>query len=566
MTWTDLTHLLLPRAADADQALIADAPALSRADFAAGSLATAGALRARGIRRAALWFDDAVTLAIALYACWRAGVTAVLPGDARPDTCTALDAAVEGWLTDTALPATARPQWSLDALRDAPPLAPAALDPGQALVLCTSGSSGTPKHIEKRWGQLAREVQALQRQWPETGGAVLGSVSAQHMYGLPFRVLWPLCAGRLIDRRQRLYPEELQQASLRHAAFTWIASPALLRRLGDRLDWAQLRGRLGRIFSSGGALPPDVSDEIAQRLDLRPTEIYGSSETGAVAWRSGADLWQPLPGVAVALDAHGALRVDSPWVEAVDAQTADGAALSAGRFELLGRQDRIVKIEEKRIALPMLEQALARHEYVAEARVGRAAGASRLTALVALNAAGLHALRNQGRRAVLDSLRRHLAAGFESLAIPRGWRLSRQLPWNSQGKMTQADFDAAAGPRPLQPMAEPLPAPGPHERRYRLEIPCDLSHFSGHFPTVPVVPGVAQIGWALALARRDLLADLRFAGMEAVKFQRLLRPGDVAELALRWDAGKRKLYFAYTLGDAPCSSARVLHGDDHDAA
>lgn len=567
MAWTDLTHLLLPRAAGADDAPVAVDPALAHADFAAACLAAAGALQARAARRAALWFEDAAALAIALHACWRAGVTAVLPGDARPETCATLDSTIDAWVCDTGLPPTARPQWRLDTLRDAPPLAPAPLDPEQALVLCTSGSSGAPKHIVKRWGQLAREVQALQAQWPEAGGPVLGSVSAQHMYGLPFRVLWPLCAGRPIDRRQRLYPEDLQQASLRHAACTWIASPALLRRLGDRLDWTQLRGRLGRIFSSGGALPPEVSDDIARQLGLRPTEIYGSSETGAVAWRGGAAPWQPLPGVAVSLDAHGALRVDSPWVEAADAQTADGAALTSGGFQLLGRQDRIVKIEEKRIALPMLEQALARHAYVAEARAGRAAGAARLTALVALSAAGLHALRNQGRRAVVDALRQHLAAGFESLAIPRAWRLCRQLPWNSQGKMTQADFEAAAGARPRQPLTAPLQAAATaDERRYRLEIPCDLAYFAGHFPTAPVVPGVAQIGWALSLAQRDLLPDLRFAGMEALKFQRLLRPGDVAELALRWDGAKRKLYFSYTLDASPCSSGRVLHGDDHGGA
>lgn len=566
MAWTPLTHLLLPDAASADAAPIADAPPLSRAAFAVQCLSAAGALQARAIRRAALWFEDAAALAIALYACWRAGVIAVLPGDAQPQTCAALDASVDAWLTDADLPCAARRRWHLDTLRDTPALPPVELDAALALVLCTSGSSGAPKHIEKRWGQLALEVQALQQQWPDAAGPVLGSVSAQHMYGLPFRVLWPLCAGRLIDRRQRLYPEDLQQASLRHPACTWIASPALLRRLGERLDWTRLRGRLGRVYSSGGALPPEVADDIARQLGQRPTEIYGSSETGAVAWRDGAGLWQPLPGVAVGLDARGALRVTAPWIEAADTQTADGATLAAEGFQLLGRLDRIVKIEEKRIALPLLEQALARHAYVTEARVGRAAQDTRLTALVALGAQGLHALRNQGRRALIDALRQHLAAGLEPLAIPRRWRLSRQLPWNSQGKMTQADFEAAVGPRPLQPADVPLPTAASDERRYRLDIACDLAYFGGHFPTAPVVPGVAQIGWAMALARRDLQPDLRWAGIETLKFQRLLRPGDVAELTLRWDGGKRKLYFAYTLDGAPCSSGRVLHGDGHDAA
>jgi acyl-coenzyme A synthetase/AMP-(fatty) acid ligase/3-hydroxymyristoyl/3-hydroxydecanoyl-(acyl carrier protein) dehydratase len=600
MRWTPLSHLLLP-ASDADSAdaaavapvatnataaPVADQPLLTRAAFAHAALVAAGALQARGPGRIALWFDDAAALAIALFACWRAGVVAVLPGDAQAQTCAALDADVDAWLTDIDLPLPATRQWRLDSLQDHAALPPAALDPSVALVLCTSGSSGTPKQLSKQWRQLAAEVQALQQQWPDSSAPVLGSVSAQHMYGLPFRVLWPLCSGRQIDRRQRLYPEELQQASLRYPSFTWIASPALLRRLGQRLDWAQLRGRLTRIHSSGGALPPEVSDDIERGLGLRPTEIYGSSETGAVAWRTGSTDWQPLPGAVVSVNADGALRVQSPWVNAADEQTSDGAQLTSGGFQLLGRLDRIVKIEEKRISLPMLEQALMRHAFVADARLGQPgqsglsarldqphqagqpehpapSGNTRLTGLIALSAAGLHALRNQGRKAVVDALRAHLAAGFESLAIPRTWRFFRHLPANAQGKLPQSVFDIAAGPRPVEPIAVELPGQPGNERRYTLDIPYDLAHFSGHFPSVPVVPGVAQISWAMSLAQRGLCPGLRFGGMEALKFQRLLRPGDVAQLALRWDAAKQKLYFTCTVDDAPCSSGRILQAEDH---
>lgn len=566
MAWTDLTHLLLPAPPDAAGAPVADEPLLTRATFAHASLLAAGALQAQPLHRVALWFEDAAQMAIALFACWRAGVVAVLPGDAQAQTCAALDTTVDAWLTDADLPLPAQRQRRLEDLQDHAPLAPAKLDPALTLVLCTSGSSGTPKHIAKQWRQLMEEIRALQRQWPDAHAPVLGSVSAQHMYGLPFRVLWPLCAGRQFDRRQRLYPEDLQQASLRHPSFTWIASPALLRRLGQRLDWAQLRGRLLRIHSSGGALPSDVSDHIEQHLGRRPTEIYGSSETGAVAWREGAGTWQPLHGVAIDLNAEGALRVQSPWVNPGEEQTADGADLANGGFHLLGRLDRIVKIEEKRISLPMLEQALARHPYVMESRLGGLAGAARLAALVALSAGGLHALRNQGRKTVVNELRAHLTAGFESLAIPRTWRFFAQLPGNAQGKLPRLEFEAAAGPRPLAPEAVALPGQMDNERRYALEIPYDLAHFSGHFPTAPVVPGVAQISWAMSLAQRDLLPGLRFAGMEALKFQRLLRPGDIAVLALKWDALKQKLYFAFTVNDAPCSSGRILQAASHDHA
>ncbi|MNY74728.1 hypothetical protein D3C86_2138290 [compost metagenome] len=80
---------------------------------------------------------------------------------------------------------------------------------------------------------------------------------------------------------------------------------------------------------------------------------------------------------------------------------------------------------------------------------------------------------------------------------------------------------------------------------------------------MPVVPGVAQIGWAVSLAQRDLRPDLRVGGMEALKFQKLLRPGDVAVMALRWDETKQKLYFTCTVDDAPCSSGRILQAGSH---
>lgn len=568
MAWTPLNRLLSP-APDSDaSAVIADNPTIARQAFVQDSLRVAGALRAHSVKRAALWFEDAVELACALLACWRAGVVAVLPGDNQPQTCSSLNEAVDTWLTDAALPVPAARQWRLADLHDHSPLEPAELDVAQTLVLCTSGSSGTPKHIVKQWRQLAEEVQALRQQWPDAQTPVLGSVSAQHMYGLPFRVLWPLCAGRQIDRRQRLYPEDLQQASLRYPSFAWIASPALLRRLGQRLDWAQLRGRLTSIHSSGGALPLEVSDDIGRSLGLRPTEIYGSSETGAVAWRTGGNDWQPLPGVTVDVNDEGALRVSSPWVQPDEEHTADGAELTANGFRLLGRLDRIVKIEDKRVSLPMLEHVLMEHSHVADVRIGKAAGAPRLAALVALSARGLHALRNQGRKSVVDALRTHLAARFESLAVPRTWRLLRHLPANAQGKLPQSEFEAAAGPRPVAPVAIPADLPGQadNERRYTFEVPYDLAYFSGHFPAAPVVPGVAQVSWAMSLAERDLHPGLEFAGMEALKFQRLLRPGDMAVLTLKWDAAKQKLYFAFTVNASPCSSGRILHGASHGAA
>lgn len=558
MNWIKLEHLLLKA-----QPLraVSHAPALDHAALCEQALSVAAGLQARGVRSLAVHLQDAAELAIALLAAWRAGASVLLPADLQGQTRQRWAGDVDLWLTDQ--PGDTQ----LDEIQQ-PPLAGAALDLDQCrLSLCTSGSSGEPKRIDKSLRQLANEVEALEQLWGAdlAQACIIGSVATQHIYGLLFRVLWPLCAGRPFVRKQLAFPEDMQRASREHPAFAWVASPALLKRMGDNLDWPALSA-VRRVFSSGGALPHEAAQSLYQRLQQWPTEILGSSETGGIAWRQGDALWQPFAAVELSQDSDGALLIASPYLPAGHVEhTADAARIETdGRFELLGRLDRIVKLEEKRISLPMLEQALVAHAWVAEARLGVVQeNRASLGALLVLSDAGLFALREHGRRSLTESLREHLKAHCEALALPRRWRLLRQLPLNSQGKLPQAEVDALLiASRPKAPeVLEQIETDG--EWSLQLRVPPDLAYFSGHFPKAPVLPGVVQVEWALNLGRQLLKLDGAFAGMEVLKFQQLVRPGDEIQLHLRFDAERRKLYFAYRNDTATCSSGRILLGVEH---
>lgn len=558
MNWIKLEQLLL-KALPARA--ICQAPALDHTQLRAQALSVAAGLQSRGVKRLAVHLEDAADLAIALLGAWRAGVSVLLPADLQAQTRQRWSQEVDLWLTDQ--PGDVQ-------LHDftQPGLPGAELDLDQCrLSLCTSGSSGEPKRIDKTLRQLANEVEALELLWGADLGeaCIIGSVATQHIYGLLFRVLWPLCAGRPFVRRQLAFSEDLQRASREYPAFAWVASPALLKRMGDNLDWPALSA-VRRVFSSGGALPSEAAQSLHQRLQQWPTEILGSSETGGIAWRQGESLWQPFAGVELSQDSDGALLISSPYLPAGHVEhSADAARIAAdGRFELLGRLDRIVKLEEKRISLPMLEQALAAHDWVAEARLGVVQeNRASLGALLVLSESGLFALREHGRRGLTETLRKHLSQHCEALALPRRWRLLRQMPLNSQGKLAQADVEALLlAARPKAPeVLEQSASDG--EWSLQLSVPPDLAYFSGHFPKAPVLPGVVQVEWALNLGRQLLKLDGAFAGMEVLKFQQLVRPGDEIQLHLRFDAERGKLYFAYRNDTATCSSGRILLGPAH---
>ena len=553
MKWIKLEHLLLetPKIR-----AVTSSPSLDHHQLCEQALSLAAFLQKKGVQRIAVHLEDAADLAIALLGAWRAGVGVLLPADLQAQTRQRWSSDVDLWLTDQ--PGDAHLGACLGE-----PLAPAALDLDRCqLSLCTSGSTGEPKRIDKSLRQLANEVDALEQLWgADLGDACLiGSVATQHIYGLLFRVLWPLCAGRPFVRRQLAFPEDLQRASREHPAFAWVASPALLKRMGDNLDWPALSA-VRRVFSSGGALPEAAAQSLQERLQQWPTEILGSSETGGIAWRQGQPLWQPFAGITLSQDSDGALLIASPYLPVGHIEhTADAARIAAdGRFELLGRLDRIVKLEEKRISLPMLENALLTHPWVAEARLGVVQeNRASLGALLVLSDAGLHALRNGGRRGLTQALRQHLSQHCETLALPRRWRLLRQLPLNAQGKLPQREVDALLlAPRTKVPeVLEQSCTEG--EWNLQLAVPPDLAYFTGHFPQAPVLPGVVQVDWAMHLGQQLMDLPHTFAGMEVLKFQQLVRPGDEIQLHLRFDAARGKLYFTYRNATTTCSSGRIL--------
>lgn len=67
---------------------------------------------------------------------------------------------------------------------------------------------------------------------------------------------------------------------------------------------------------------------------------------------------------------------------------------------------------------------------------------------------------------------------------------------------------------------------GDQRLEQRLRVPAELPCLEGHFPGVPVLPGVAQLGWVVEAAGRLRGRPVTPSGIEALKFRELLRPGD----------------------------------------
>jgi acyl-coenzyme A synthetase/AMP-(fatty) acid ligase len=546
--------------------------------------ALAAQLRARGGTRWLVHCEDAFGFAVALFAVAHAGGVALLLPNRQPGALARAAGAADGALADGA--AELRPALaSLDAVLDpldaawgrgaAPALTP--LDPDAPLLeLSTSGTTGEGKWVSKALRHLDGEVAVLERAFGPSVGAgtpVFSTASPQHLYGLLFRVLWPLASGRPFQAATWLHAEELLPRMEAAGRAVLASTPAHLRRLPGL---ARVRGVCREVFSSGGPLEPEDADAVREALGRAPVELFGSTETGGVAWRRQAPgperaLWTPLPGVRVSRVAagpeEGRLRVESPFVSA-GAEPRAGAPAACtlgdrvelapdGRFALLGRADRVVKVGEKRLSLPEMESALRAHALVEEAALLplEQAGETRVGAAVVLSEAGRSALAREGRRALLARLGEDLAAHWDRVLLPRAWRLAPALPRDAQGKTPLAALRELFAPtRTPQVLAETRGASG---LARELAVPEELAYLDGHFEGFPVVPGVVQVGWVMEAAEAVLGAPLRLAAVENLKFRELLLPGQRFRLEVEWDTPPEALRFRLAAGERVFSTGRL---------
>lgn len=320
--------------------------------------------------------------------------------------------------------------------------------------LFTSGSTGLPMPHRKSWGAMVRNARAAAARLgidALAGATLVGTVPAQHMYGLECTVMLALHGGVALSAAHPFYPYDVAAAlAAVPAPRVLVASPVHLRTL--QLSPVDLPA-LARLLSATAPLAPRLARDIEARTGAPLLEIYGSTETGHIATRRTAHdaAWQLLPGLALRPErtvgaeaapaaplADGDDADDGPVWLASGAHLAQPVALNDAielldphRFLLHGRKADLIKIAGKRTSLAYLNHHLNAIPGVVDGvfhmprsePAGGLGKEARLTALVV--APGLNAAD------IVQALRARIDPAF----LPRRVFFVDSLPRNATGKL-----------------------------------------------------------------------------------------------------------------------------------
>ena len=310
-----------------------------------------------------------------------------------------------------------------------------------ALIAYTSGSTGVPRAHAKSWRNLdvsSAGSQAVLREVARAPFHIVATVPPQHIFGLEMSVLLPLLGEAAVHAGRPFFPTDVARALAElPAPRLLVTTPVHLRALvaaGIALP------PLAAMLSATAPLPPELAHAAEAAFGAPLLEVFGSTETCAIASRrvtAGAD-WRLYDDVALHPQPDGtavdASRLDAP-VSLADlvSLTDDGRG-----FRLRGRNTDLLEIAGKRASLGDLTRRLLAIPGVADGVVCQldeadATGVRRIAALVV--APGLT------EAAILDALR----AAIDPVFLPRRLRLVDALPRNETGKLPRAALLALLG-------------------------------------------------------------------------------------------------------------------------
>lgn len=519
--------------------------------FATQARALATSLIHTNASTVAVYTRSALNMQLALSAAALAGCRVLLPSTTAAKTIAWCDGQCDVWYGDDVGHTTK------------PDLQPADVVPsdqltlrGGDIVLMSSGSTGVAKSLTVTLQALCEEVAACALLFPGHVSEVRSSASLQHRYGLIFHALLPLLRGWSVEPLVYEMPEAMLAGTIQD--LWWVSSPTFLRHLAEQRDFSQWRGRIGGILSAGGKLSAELKQTIEQTLDTVVFDIYGSSETGAIACRQGNVFhWLPMVS-AVIHDDH--TRISAPWLSGGMVLNDRLQACEGGGFMIKGRKDSIIKLADKRIDLGVVAALISSAPEVSDVHLAIHPAHERLFAWVALNQNGIKALRQKGRKAIVEQLRALVAADQPRVAVPRYWRFEAALPRNEQSKLSYDQVTAAILKTPREPEWICV-AQDEKKAHYRGRVPLDLLDVRGHFTHCGIVPGVVELKWVSALVKQWLQRDINMQQIENLKFRKLLRPYDPVDIVIVWNAARNKLQFTCENEQGIFASGRLVIND-----
>ena len=405
-------------------------------------------------------------------------------------------------------------------------------------IFHTSGSSGEPKIIKKSYECVLAEGQDLAEFFKFSPDTVfVSTVTPDFMYGTTFTVMLPKVLGCKVDEERVLYPEDIKD----YEKYVFVSTPSFLEKLAKYNFTFKHKPQM--IISAGAKLADDIF-EYLEKISLGVTEIYGSTEAGVIAYRQCArDNLKFFENVTYKNN-----TIKSPYFDEAELTLNDEIEFLQNGFVVKKRNDRIVKIQEKRVSLSEVENILNSTEFVEKSYCLKLD--DKLCAAAVLTAKGQNFLEEKGKLELIKLLK---MSGKASLC--KKWRFLYDLPVTERGKINRERITEIFNTNITYPNIIDFSINSDFAE-FKLVFPLSSNFFKGHFTDFPILPGVVQLFFAKEFIKDVFNLDFVPETVKKIKFSSVIKPDTKVTLTLK--RKEKSIDFMFTNGDITFSSGSFV--------
>lgn len=396
------------------------------------------------------------------------------------------------------------------------------INPDEVTVyFATSGSSGESKIVAKTLTNLFKESEDLIAQFPELKNLeFVSTTTLNHLFGFTFQFMLPMNSGGVINANQITLPDEINKNNV-----CLISTPSFLEILAKYSYKPKNNPKF--IISAGAKLKDKIYDYV-QTISKKTIEIYGSTETGIMAFRtSSRDNLKLFDNISLNKSESG-IGVKTPYSKTSPVIIQDSIkVLKNSELIFLGRNDRVYKIQEKRVSADDIENIIKQIPYVKDTYVFKFN--DKLACLSVLSDIGLEYLFKNGMVKLVKNIKMILRKEID--IIPQKWKFTDTLPYTSNGKIEKQEI------LDLFNLNLSMPLPIRREISENLSVVAlyfykNCNFFQGHFEKFPIVPGVIQLFLAQHYASKIYNIQNISGQYRKIKFKNIIVPNRIIDLVL----------------------------------
>lgn len=407
-------------------------------------------------------------------------------------------------------------------------------------IFHTSGSSGEPKIVKKSYKCVLAEGQDLAEFFKFSPDTVfVSTVTPDFMYGTTFTVMLPKVLGCKVDEERVLYPEDIKD----YEKYVFVSTPSFLEKLAKYNFTFKRKPQM--IISAGAKLADNVF-EYLEKISHGVTEIYGSTEAGVIAYRQCArDNLKFFENVTYKNN-----TIKSPYFDESELTLNDEIEFLQNGFVVKKRNDRIVKIQEKRVSLAEVENILNASELVEKSYCLKLD--DKLCAAAVLTAKGREILAEHGKQELKKCLKN---SWMSTPPFPKKWRFLYDLPSTERGKINRERITEIFNTNITYPNIIDFSINSDFAE-FKLVFPLSSNFFKGHFTDFPILPGVVQLFFAKEFIKDAFNLDFVSETVKKIKFSSVIKPD--TQVALTLKRKEKSIDFMFTNGDITFSSGSFV--------